>query len=284
MPIVKSRKMLIDARKNGYAIGAFNVENLEMTQAVVNAAVRCKSPIIVAVSQSSCRYADVTTFASLIRNMAELADVPIALHLDHSESFELAIKALYSGFTSIMIDGSKKSYQENINLTKSVVNVCKLFDVPVEGELGAIVGKAIDDEQNRKMELTRPEIAYDYVQKTGVSSLAVAIGNKHGVYKGKPNLDYEKLTNIKERVNVPLVLHGASGLSDDELRKCISHGISKVNIATDLRIAYTETIKKFLNNDIKYSIDPRKYGNEAEKAVEEIVKSRLEVLGSVGRA
>lgn len=277
MPLLTTKLMLEDAMRMHYAVGAFNIENLEMALAVIKAASELKSPVILATSQSSLKYCNPNVFFGMVNAMAETEDIPIALHLDHSESIELTIKAIESGYTSVMIDGSKLPYEENIKLTTEVVKYAQKKGIPVEGELGAIVGKKSDDDNHRQIMLTDPNMAFDFVNRTGVDSLAVAIGTVHGLYKETPHLDIERLKQISTLVHVPLVLHGASGLSSEQLHTCISHGICKVNIATDLRIAFTNAIKDYFTSQDQV-FDPRKYGLAAQEAVSEIVKKQIVVL------
>lgn len=244
MALVTTKEMLLDAQKNGYAVGAFNVENMEMVMAVVSAAEETKSPVIMQTTPSTVKYADFDYFYANAKVAAEKASVPVAIHLDHGNSFDLAMKAYRTGYTSIMIDGSHSSFEENIALTKSVVDVCKNGNVPVEAELGKVGGKE-DDLDGGDGGYTDPLEAKEFVEKTGVDSLAVAIGTAHGVYKGEPKLDLDRLSEIREVVDIPLVLHGTSGVPDEVVTECVNRGICKVNYATDLRIAFTKGVKKY---------------------------------------
>lgn len=282
MAIVTSEEMLKKAREGRYAVGAFNIENMEMAQAVIDVASELKSPVIIATSQSALKYATTLTYKQMIEAISVNAKIPIAIHLDHGDNFKICLQALHAGYSSIMIDGSAYSYEENIEITKKVVDVCSIFNVPVEAELGAIVGKEQDTLAGRKTILTPPETAKDFVELTKCSSLAVAIGTCHGFYKEKPCLDYERLNLIRNTVSVPLVLHGASGLSEEQVRMCVKNGISKVNFATELRDAYTKSVKEYLENNPNV-VDPKKYGLEAKKAVMECVKEKINWLGSYDR-
>lgn len=282
MAIVSSEKMLRKARDGHYAVGAFNVENMEMAQAVIETAKQLKSPIIIATSQSALKYATPKIFKQMIEAIASTVDIPISLHLDHGDNFKVCLQALHAGYTSIMIDGSVYPYNENVEITKKVVDVCSVFNVPVEAELGMIVGKEQDTLAARKTVLTPPETAKDFVSLTKCNSLAVAIGTCHGFYKEKPNLDYERLNLISNTVDVPLVLHGASGLTEEQVCKCVENGISKVNFATELRETYTKTVKEYLKENPTV-VDPKKYGLEAKTAVMECVKEKIRWLGSYDR-
>ena len=282
MALVTTKEMLLDAQKNGYAVGAFNVENMEMVMAVVSAAQELKSPVIMQTTPSTVKYADFDYFYANAKVAAEKANVPVAIHLDHGSSFELAMKAYRTGYTSIMIDGSHGSFEENIALTKSVVEVCKSGNVPVEAELGKVGGKE-DDLDGGEGGYTDPLEAKEFVEKTNVDSLAVAIGTAHGVYKGEPKLDLDRLSQIKEVVDIPLVLHGTSGVPDEVVTECVDRGICKVNYATDLRIAFTKGVKKVLDENPD-TIDPKKYNSQGREEVKEYVKSKMIVVKSAGQA
>ncbi|WP_343338732.1 D-tagatose-1,6-bisphosphate aldolase subunit KbaY [Terrisporobacter petrolearius] len=282
MALVTTKKMLLDAQKNGYAVGAFNVENMEMVIAVVSAAEETKSPVIMQTTPSTVKYADFDYFYANVKVAAQKANVPVAIHLDHGNSFELAMKAYRTGYTSIMIDGSHGSFEENIALTKSVVDVCKNGNVPVEAELGKVGGKE-DDLDGGEGGYTDPLEAKEFVQRTGADSLAISIGTAHGVYKGEPKLDLNRLSQIREVVDIPLVLHGTSGVPDEIVTECVNRGICKVNYATDLRIAFTKGVKKVLEENPD-TIDPKKYNSQGREEVKEYVKSKMIVVKSAGQA
>lgn len=281
MALVTTKQLLLDAQKGGYAVGAFNVENMEMVQAVVAAAEELQSPVILQTTPSTVKYADLDYFYANTKVAAENASVPVAMHLDHGNSFELAMRALRVGYTSIMIDGSHDSFEENIAVTKAVVDACHPSHVPVEAELGKVGGKE-DDLDGGEGGYTVPSEAVEFVNATGIDSLAVAIGTAHGVYKGTPKLDVDRLSEIREVVSIPLVLHGTSGVPDDAVKECIKRGICKVNYATDLRIAFSNGVKEVLGAapDV---IDPKKYNACGREYVKEYVKSKMEVCGSVGK-
>ena len=282
MALVTSKQMLLDAQKGGYAVGAFNVENMEMVMAVVSAAEETKSPVIMQTTPSTVKYADFDYFYANVKVAAQKASVPVAIHLDHGNSFELAMKAYRTGYTSIMIDGSHGSFEENIALTKSVVDVCKNGNVPVEAELGKVGGKE-DDLDGGDGGYTDPSQAKEFAQRTGANSLAISIGTAHGVYKGEPKLDLNRLSQIREVVDIPLVLHGTSGVPDEIVTECVNRGICKVNYATDLRIAFTKGVKKVLDENPD-TIDPKKYNSQGREEVKEYVKSKMIVVKSAGQA
>ncbi len=278
MPLVTSEKMLLDAQKGNYAVGAFNVENMEMVMAVIAAAEELHAPVILQTTPSTIKYAGLQLYYANVAAAAKRAQVPVALHLDHGSSFELAMQALREGYTSIMIDGSHSVFEENIAITRRVVEACAPSGIPVEAELGKVGGKE-DDLDGGNGGYTVPAEAVEFVEKTGISSLAVAIGTAHGVYSGVPKLDLDRLSAIQKLVTIPLVLHGASGLSDEAVQESIKRGICKVNFATELRIAYTEGVKAVLEKDPDV-FDPKKYGTVAMENVKKLVMGRIKVCGS----
>lgn len=282
MSFVTSEKMLLDAQKGGYAVGAFNVENMEMVMAVISAAEELRAPLMLQTTPSTIKYAGLDMYLANVKAAAERASVPVCLHLDHGDSFDLAMRALRTGYTSIMIDGSHNVFEENIAVTKAVADACRPSGIPVEAELGKVGGKEDDLDGGEGNGYTDPLEAKEFVERTGVTSLAVAIGTAHGVYKGVPKLDLDRLAEIRKVVDIPLVLHGASGLSEEAVVESIKRGICKVNFATELRIAYTDGVKEFLaaNPD---AFDPKKYGKVAMEHVKEIVETRMKMCGCTGR-
>ena len=283
MSFVTSEKMLLDAQKGGYAVGAFNVENMEMVMAVIAAAEELRAPLMMQTTPSTIKYAGLDMYLANVKAAAERASVPVCLHLDHGDSFDLAMRALRTGYTSIMIDGSHNVFEENIAITKAVSDACRPSGIPVEAELGKVGGKEDDLDGGTGNGYTDPLEAKEFVERTGVNSLAVAIGTAHGVYKGVPKLDLDRLAEIRKVVDIPLVLHGASGLSEEAVVESIKRGICKVNFATELRIAYTDGVKEFLaaNPD---AFDPKKYGKVAMEHVKEIVETRMKMCGCAGKA
>ena len=282
MPLVTSEKMLLDAQKGGYAVGAFNVENMEMVKAVLAAAEELKAPVMLQTTPSTIKYGTVETYAAIVKAEAEKVSVPVCLHVDHGSSFELAVQAMKAGYTSVMIDGSHEDFENNIAITKKVVDVAKALGIPVEAELGKVGGKEDDLEADADTN-TDPAEAKEFVERTGVSSLAVAIGTAHGFYVGTPVLDKPRVSDIKEVVPVPLVLHGASGLSEEDVRECVERGMCKVNFATELRAAYTDAVKKLLEEKPE-TFDPKKLGVVGMEAVKEQVMIRMKMCGCDGKA
>jgi tagatose 1,6-diphosphate aldolase GatY/KbaY len=283
MSLETTEKMLLDAQKGGYAVGAFNVENMEMFQAVVAAAEEMKAPVMLQTTPSTVKYASLDIFYSLAKALANAASVPVAIHLDHGSSFELAMQALRTGYTSIMIDGSHEPFEENIEVTKRVVDACAPSKVSVEAELGKVGGKEDDLDGGTGNGYTDPLEAKEFVERTKVNSLAVAIGTAHGVYSGVPKLDLDRLSEIRKVVDIPLVLHGASGLSDEAVIESIKRGICKVNFATELRFAFSNGVKKVLS-DAPDTFDPKKYNAAGREAVKQLVINRMKVLGCEGKA
>ncbi|MBU3874434.1 tagatose-bisphosphate aldolase subunit GatY [Faecalicatena sp. AGMB00832] len=283
MSLVAAKELLIKAQDSGYAVGAFNVENMEMVQAVVAAAEEMRSPVILQTTPSTIQYASVEYFYANIRVAAEQTNVPVVIHLDHGNSFELAMQAYRAGYTSIMIDGSHDGFDDNVEISKAVVDACHPGKVSVEAELGKVGGKEDDLVGGEENLYTDPEKARIFAERTGIDYLAVAIGTAHGVYKGEPHLDLERLSEIRSLVTVPLVLHGTSGVLDDVVKECIRRGICKVNYATDLRIAFTKGVTKYLSEHPD-AIDPKKYGAAGRKAVKQYVKDKMCVCGCAGQA
>ena len=282
MSLVTSEKMLLDAKKGGYAVGAFNVENMEMVKAVIAAAEELNAPVMLQTTPSTVKYGTLETFAGIVKAEAAKTKIPVCLHLDHGSSFELAVQAMKAGYTSVMIDGSHEDFENNIAVTKKVVDVAKAFGIPVEAELGKVGGKEDDLEADADTN-TDPQEAKEFVERTGVSSLAVAIGTAHGFYVGTPILDKPRVSAIKEVVEVPLVLHGASGLSEEDVRECVERGMCKVNFATELRVAYTDAVKKLLAEKPE-TFDPKKLGVVGIEAVKEQVIARMKMCGCDGKA
>ena len=284
MPYVTTEEMLENARKNNYAICAFNAENLEMTQAIIWGAEEMNAPVIIQTTPSTVKYTNCAYFHAIVKTAAENSHIVAALHLDHGDGFDLICKAIKSGYGSIMIDASQKSFEENINITQKVAELAKAVNIPVEAELGRVGGKE-DGLISDGDIYTNPGDAVEFVRRTGIDSLAVAIGTAHGIYKTQPKLDLDRLSEIKkalEKFNIPLVLHGATGLSDETIKECVNRGINKINFATELRIAYTDAVREKLNSDANI-IDVKIYNDYARNRVKELVKEKIKLSGSAGR-
>ena len=304
--IVTNKDLMVPARKNGYAIAAFNIQNLESMKAVVEAATEEKSPAIMQITPSVLKYANLEYISGLAKIAAQTAPVPLTIHLDHGEDYDTAIKCINAGFSSVMIDGSFLSFDENIAVTKRVVEVAHPKGVSVEAELGKLSGIEERSVEEKEAILTDPQNAVEFVEKTGVDTLAVAIGTSHGAYKFKSQakLDLERLKTISQKISIPLVLHGASsvpswivekatkygatlegakGVSEDQLKQAITLGIAKINIDTDMRLAFTATVREVLANNPK-EFDPRKILGPAKDAMKEVAKGKMRLFGSSGKA
>jgi fructose-bisphosphate aldolase class II len=284
MVFVTNNELLSKAEKEGYAVGAFNTNNLEITLAIVEAASQERSPVILAVSPSAMEYAGVAYLSAIAKVASESVDVPVSLHLDHGTSMEHVEAALDHGFSSVMIDGSKLPFEENLGLTRKVVELADAKGASTEGELGRLVG--VEDTvsvSEREASMTDPDQAAEFVERTGVDALAVAIGNAHGWYKGRPDLDFDRLRVIKSKVSTFLVLHGASGIPDDMIREAGSIGVDKINIDTEVRDAFRQAVAGFVaaNPDV---IDPRKILMPAREAMREVVARKMRLFGSAGKA
>ncbi|PJJ28926.1 class II fructose-bisphosphate aldolase [Lacrimispora celerecrescens] len=277
MALVTSKQMLLDAQKGGYAVGAFNVENMEMVKAVIAAAEELQAPVMLQTTPSTVKYGTLETYQAMVEAEAEKAGIPVCLHLDHGNSYELVAQAIHAGYTSVMIDGSHEDFEQNITLTKRVVELSKACGIPVEAELGKVGGKEDDLEADGDTN-TDPEEAREFVERTGVDSLAIAIGTAHGFYASTPVLDKDRVSKVRALVSVPLVLHGASGLKDEDIRECVQRGMCKVNFATELRVAYIEAGKKLMAKNPD-TFDPKKLGGAGMEAVKELVKNRILVCG-----
>lgn len=281
--LLTGKELLLDAQKNKYAVGAFNVNNMEIIQAIIKAAEEMNSPVILQASQGGIKYAGIEYIASLGKLAGRNSKVPVALHLDHGTDFDQVMLCIRHGFTSVMIDGSRFPLEENIAYTKRVVDIAHAVGVTVEAELGKIGGTedhiTVDE---RDATFTDPLEAKRFVEETGVDYLAIAVGTAHGVYKGEPKLDYDRIKAIREVVDIPLVLHGSSGVPAESLQKAISLGICKINIDTDIRAAFAGAVKEFVENHPD-EIDPRKILGPASKAMKEIIIEKMEIFGSAGR-
>ncbi len=297
---------MVPAREGGYAVPALNVQNLESLKAVAEAAVEEKSPVILAISPSVVKYAGMEYIVELAKTAAQHSAVPMSIHLDHGEDFDICQKCIEAGFTSVMIDGSFLKYEENVKVTKKVVAIAHPKGVSVEAELGKLAGVEERSVEEKEAILTDPASAKDFVGRTGVDALAVAIGTSHGAYKFKSEskLDIERLGKISKKVKIPLVLHGASsvpqtlidkackygaelknakGIPEEEIRKAIALGIAKVNVDTDLRLAFTGTVREVLATQPK-EFDPRKILGPAREAMKAVAKSKMQLFGSAGKA
>jgi fructose-bisphosphate aldolase class II len=307
MGLLNNNDLMVPARAGGYAVGAFNTSNLEISRAIFEAAEELRSPVIVATSQSAIKYAGYDNIRAMVENLSDATGVPASLHLDHGTDLGVIEQCLGHGWTSIMIDGSHLPFEENIAVTKQVVDMCRPSGVSVEGELGRLMG--VEDEidvSEDEAVYTDPDQAVEFVERTGCDSLAIAIGTSHGAYKFKaqPKLAIDILDAIAARVSIPLVLHGASavppdvlelatrygaqlpgakGVPPESIREAIGGGISKVNIDTDLRLAFTGRVREILAESPEV-FDPRKILGAAIEGMKDVIRSKIELFGSGGKA
>lgn len=278
-----SKEILLKAQREGYAVPAFNCHNLETIQVIVETANEMRSPVIVAGTPGTFDYAGRDYVQSIVETASQKYNIPIILHLDHHTDIDSIESSLKLGTKSVMIDASHHNYEENVEIVKKVVDMAHKYGATVEAELGMLGGQEDDlivDEKDSKY--TNPAQAADFVKRTGIDSLAVAIGTAHGLYKEEPKLDFERLKEIRESVDIPLVLHGASGVPEEAVRKAISLGITKVNIATELKIPFSNALRTYLVNHPEAN-DPRKYMEDAKKAMSAVVKEKILMCMSQNR-
>lgn len=280
--LVNMKEMLVKAQKEQYGIGFFNAVNVEMARAVIETAEELHAPVIVGTAEVLLPAMSLERVAEYLIPMAQKATVPVAVHYDHGLTFEKCMEALKLGFSSVMYDCSTASYEENLAKAAEMVRICHAMGVTVEGELGHVG----DNEGSGKLEnpsdyYTDPAVAADFVQKTGVDALAVAVGNAHGDYKFPPKLDFDRITAIREATGTPLVLHGGSGLSDDDFREAVRRGVCKINIFTDLDKAGKAGIEEGLNKGATSMMGLIPYEIEAMK---EVVRNKIGLFGSIGHA
>lgn len=284
MALVAVNDLLFKADREGYAVGAFNANNMEIVQAIIEAAEKEKSPVIMQASQGAIKYAGLEFITGMVKIASEEASVPVALHLDHGTDFDQVVKCIRSGFSSVMYDGSKLPLEENIAITNKVLDIARPIGVSVEAELGKIGGtEDLVHVEDKDAVFTDPQEAQEFVKQTGIKSLAIAIGTAHGQYKGEPKLDFERLVKIKGLTKIPLVLHGSSGVPDESVQKAIKLGICKVNIDTNIREAFVWKMREVIKNSPD-EIDPRKILGPARDAAVEIIRQKIRVFGSSGKA
>ncbi|MCR8642459.1 ketose-bisphosphate aldolase [Paenibacillus sp. N1-5-1-14] len=282
--LISSTTMLQEARRNGYGITAFNVHTLEMLQAVVEAATELDAPLILQTTVGTVKHLGPEYIVAAAQTAAKLSNVPIALHLDHCTDYDLLVKCIRAGYTSVMIDASMFPFDENVACSLEVVKVAKAAGVNVEAELGKVGG--VEDDivvEEADARLAIPEECLRFVELTGVPTLAPAIGTAHGIYKGEPNIAFDRIAEIASLVDLPLVLHGGSGIPAEQVRRCVALGMAKMNVATELRIAFSDAIKNVFNANPDEN-DPRKYMVPAKQAVKSLAMEKMHLVGCVGRA
>ncbi|WP_457601217.1 class II fructose-1,6-bisphosphate aldolase [Hydrogenivirga sp.] len=305
MPLVSGKVLFDKANEFGFAVGAFNFNNMEFLKAILAAAEEEEAPIFLQTTESAIRYAGIEFLAGMVHAVKDSYRVPFALHLDHGRHVESVLLAIRHGYTSVMIDYSDRSYEENLKVTRKVVSLCAPLNISVEAELGRLVGVEDNVESSEEF-LVDPQQARDFAMRTGIDALAPAIGTAHGAFKfkGEAKLDFDRLRKVKELTGLPLVLHGASGVyyeyvaeikryggkiegakgvPDEDVRRAVELGINKVNTDTDLRLAFTAAMRRLMAEE-RRNIDPRKLLKPAMEEVKEVVKRRIRLYGSSGRA
>jgi fructose-bisphosphate aldolase, class II len=307
MPLVIGKEILDAAKSGGYLVPSFNTNNLETTQAILETAEKMRAPVFIQVSDGARKYAGMENLSNLVRDMASRVSVPVALHLDHGADFAMIMQALRAGFTSVMIDASHHPLEENIAETKKCVEAAHAVGVSVEAELGRLGG--IEEHivvEEKDAFLTDPDEAERFVEETGIDYLAVAIGTSHGAYKGKgrPYIDHARIEEISRRIDIPLVMHGSSGvppylverlratgadigdpagIHDDDVRKALKTNAAKVNVDTDLRLAITAGMREVMQNDPK-QFDPRKIIGKGREYMAQVIAEKFELMQTAGKA
>lgn len=281
--LVNAKEILTKAMKNGYAVCQFNINNLEWTKFILEECEKNKAPVILGVSCGASRYmGGFNTVYNMVTGLLKDLNItiPVVLHLDHGSDFETCKKAIDAGFTSVMIDASKYDLKTNIEITKKVTDYAKKHNVTVEAEIGQIGGE--EDNVEGKILFAKTEDSVKLVNETNIDFLAPALGSVHGLYKGNPNLQFDRMLEIKNKTNIPLVLHGASGLSEKDIKRALSCGISKININTDLQIAWSKQVREFLSNN-ENVYDPRKIIKAGEEAFKKTIVEKLILTNSINK-
>ena len=282
------KDILIKAKEGGYAVGSFNTVNLETTKAIIEGAKEMQAPVIVQLTEKTMEYAGGRAIFNLIKNMAEFyaPEIPVGIHLDHGKSFDIVRRCVDIGFPSVMFDGSRKKYEDNLMVTKEVVDFCHPKGVCVQGELGSVpyLGEGDVDDSEWDKYMTDPVQAVEFVEKTGIDTLAVAIGNAHGFFKERKEPDYARLEAISKAVNIPLILHGASDWENGRVKEVVARGINCFNVDTASRVAFMGSLMKAVKAQEGISFDIRKVLGEAESAVKEVVMKKIKYFGSEGKA
>jgi len=284
MPLVSSTPLLQTARANGYCIGAFNVHTLEMLQACVEAAAETDSPLILQSTVGTVKHLGADYIAAAAKVAADRVNIPIALHLDHCTDFGTIMQCIRAGYTSVMIDASHSPFEENVRQTKRVVEAASAVGVNVEAELGKVGG--VEDDivvADNEALMADPDECAKFIELTGVPTLAPAIGTAHGIYKGEPKIDFDRIKRIADKVSVPLVLHGGSGIPEEQVKRCVSLGMAKMNVATELRIVFSDAIKEVFAANPDEN-DPRKYMVPAKQALKAAAIEKMRLCGAIGRA
>ncbi|MCQ4937219.1 MULTISPECIES: class II fructose-bisphosphate aldolase [Anaerotignum] len=283
--LVTLKEILENTRKEGYAVGSFNFNGYEDAQGIINGAAEKNSPVILMASMGACKYIGLHQTVGMVKGMAASVDIPVCLHLDHATDMDYIKEAIKAGFSSVMIDASAEDYEINIQKSKEIVEFAKDYHCSVEAELGKVGGKeeniVVSDE---KATFTQPSDVPRFVEETGIDALAIAFGSVHGFYKSEPKLDFERLAEIAKITDCPLVLHGGTGIPVEDFKKCVVSGISKINVGTEFKKTFTDTIRKMCNDLPEKEVDPRKYMGPVKDACAEVVKGKIDVFGSANKA
>ncbi|WP_053219981.1 class II fructose-bisphosphate aldolase [Virgibacillus senegalensis] len=284
MGLISSTRMLEKARSEGYGIVAFNVHSLDMLYAVVEAADELKSPVILQTTVGSVKSLGADNIVTAAEKASNQFNVPVALHLDHCTDYSVLVKCIRAGYTSVMIDASMHPFEENVKRTNEVMAIAKHLDINVEAELGKVGGVEDDivvseDEAQKAV----PAECVEFIERTDVPTLAPAIGTAHGIYKGDPDIDFDRIHAIAQLVNVPLVLHGGSAIPDEDVKRCISLGMAKMNVSTELKNAYSAAIRDHFIKTPE-ALDPRQYLSKAKQAAKDLVHSKILLVGCAGKA
>jgi len=284
--IVSVKEILLKAKENNYAVGAFNTVNLETTRAIVDAAKETQSPVIIQVTEKTMEYSGGRLIFNLMKNDAEFyaPEIPIGIHLDHGKSVEIIQRAIKMGFSSVMYDGSRKKYEDNLDITKKVVDFCHAAGADVQGELGSVpyLGETQGYEVDWEKYMTNPDQAASFVEQTGIDALAVAIGNAHGFFKERSKPDFERLEEINKKCDIPLILHGASDWENGKVAEVIQRGINCFNVDTAIRVAFMGSLANFFKEN-EQSFDLRKILGEARDSAKETIKQKMIFFGSAGK-
>lgn len=284
MPLVSMNAFLPQAKSEGFAVGQFNINNLEFVQAIIEAGKEEQSPLIFGASEGAIRYMGLSNVVALSKVAAGESGLPVALHLDHGSSFEMVMKCIQAGFSSVMFDGSHYPLEENIRLTKKVVEAAHAVGVSVEGELGTIGGVEDDLEvAEEDAMIADPDEAIRFWKETRVDALAIAVGTAHGMYKGEPKIRFDVIEKVSKQIDVPIVLHGGSGVPDESIKKAIQLGVGKINVNTENQVASSAVVRRLLAEQPDL-IDPRKYLGPAREAIKEVVKEKIRLFGSANKA
>ncbi len=278
------KEILEGTREGKYAVGGFNFNSYEDAQGIINGAAAKNSPVILMASMGACKYIGLHQTVGMVKGMAQEVDIPVCLHLDHATDLDFIKEAIKAGFSSVMIDASAEEYEDNIRISKEIVDFAKDYHCSVEAELGKVGGKeeniVVDD---RSATFTDPKDVKDYVAKTGIDALAIAFGSVHGFYKSEPKLDFERLEAITKETDCPLVLHGGTGIPVEDFKKCVEIGISKINVGTEFKKTYTDTLRKMCAELPETEVDPRKYMTPVKEACAEVVKGKVDIFGSANK-